>query len=409
MTISDNQSKLQIDINGRLSSLESVVGPYAWAVLAAHATVVFHWLGTADLSILLKEIEPLCWPYFTACSKIRFETSGAINLAIIIYATLIFAAAWSLVAKYRRTFWILLVVLNLYMIAVVSLDYRLRGNQFYMLTWLSFAFLVWPARRWAIPLILMSFYFWAGSLKLNYEWLSGAVLYHELFMIPSRFAWLACTYVVVLEMVFIWGLLAKRAWVRWLTLSQLALFHLESITQVNFFYPALMAALLTWFVLDWLVPRRGERPSLASLWTGHAPRSAYALILLFACFQLAPHFYRGDKALTGQGRIFALDMLEARQTCDVHVVIHYRDHTTDSVDLLLPELPSRKICDPIIYYDRVTNLCELHAKDPTFDDADFVMHAKRATDERMTTIVDVPGFCGRRESYRILANNGWMK
>jgi hypothetical protein len=63
-------------------------------------------------------------------------------------------------------------------------------------------------------------------LKLNYEWLTGAVLYHPLFIIPPRFVWVACTYVVTLEMIVIGGLLAKRAWVRGLTLGQLALFHL---------------------------------------------------------------------------------------------------------------------------------------------------------------------------------------
>jgi hypothetical protein len=302
-----------------------------------------------------------------------------------------------------------MVGLNLYLFAIISLDYRLRGNQFYMLLWLNAVFLFWPSKRWGIPLILMSFYFWAGTLKLNYEWLSGAVLYRSLYILPTRFAWVACGYVVILEMILIWGLLSKRAWVRWLALGQLALFHAESVSQIHWFYPLLMAALLFWFVIDWTAPVSPRTVTLANLWRGRAPRSAYVLLAIFASFQLVPYFYHGNKALTGQGRVFALDMLEARQVCDAHALVHYTDRTSDDVDLLLRGLPPRKICDPIIYYDRVTNLCRFHAADPEFVDADFVMHAKFTTDGSMTTIVDQANFCSQHETYKLFSNNSWMR
>jgi hypothetical protein len=67
------------------------------------------------------------------------------------------------------------------------------------------------------------------------------------------------------------------------------------------------------------------------------------------------------------------------------------------------------ICDPMVYYDRMTNLCGSYAADPNFADADFAMHARRATDAAMTTVVDDPHFCSRHESYRIFSNNTWMK
>jgi hypothetical protein len=210
-------------------------------------------------------------------------------------------------------------------------------------------------------------------------------------------------------MVLIWGLLAKRAWVRWLTLGQLALFHVESLSQIHWFYPLLMAALLSWFILDWNSPIGSGSVSLANLWRGRAPRSAYLLLATFASFQLAPYLYHGNKSLTGQGRIFALHMFEARQTCDVSVRIHYTDHTSDAVDLLMPELPPRMICDPIVYYDRATNLCRSWSANPSFADVDFMMYAKRSTDTAMTTIVDETNFCTRHEVYRIFSNNAWMR
>jgi hypothetical protein len=166
---------------------------------------------------------------------------------------------------------------------------------------------------------------------------------------------------------------------------------------------------MSWFVIDWMTAEGAQIVSLANLVRGRAPRSAYVLLAIFASCQLAPYLYHGNKTLTGQGRIFALHMFEARQVCDVHAVIHYKDHRTDEVDLLLAQLPARMVCDPVVYYDRESNLCRSHAADPSFVDADFVMHAKRATDVTMTTIVDEANFCSRREDYSIFSNNRWMK
>lgn len=93
----------------------------------------------------------------------------------------------------------------------------------------------------------------------------------------------------------------------------------------------------------------------------------------------------------------------------MHALVRYRDHASDDIDLLLPELPLRMVCDPIVYYDLVTNLCRSHVADPHFADADFVMHAKRATDAKMATIVDESNFCSRHEVYRIFSNNTSMR
>jgi hypothetical protein len=386
-----------------------VIDAYRWAALACHAVVLLYFFQSGILTNLTKDIEPLCWPYFQSCWKIRFDTDASITLLLILQALLVATAASALAAKRYRMFWVLMVALNAYLFLVISLDYRLRQNQHYMLLWVNAVFLLWPTKRWAIPLILISFYFWAGTLKLNYEWLSGAVLYDDLYFIPARFAWLACTYVVVLEMILIWGLLATRAWLRWLTLGQLALFHIESVSQVGWFYPVLMGTLLSWFVIDWTAHPDNKTASLKNLWLGKAPRSAYLLLVLFASFQLVPYLYRGDRVLAAQGRIFSLDMLEARPVCDVRAVVHNSDHTDDVVSLLLAGFPARKICDPVFYFDRMTNLCRSHAADHNFVDADFVMHSRRATDTKLTTIVDQTNFCSQHEVYRIFSNNSWMR
>ena len=390
-------------------TFDPVINVYRWAVLATHCSVLLYFLNTDILTILRRDIEPLCWPYFESCWQFRLTSGAWIQVLLIVQSLLIVAAGFALIVRRWATFWVVMIILNIYLFALVSLDYRLRANEFYMLFWFNAVFLFWPAKRWAIPLILISFYFWAGTLKLNYEWLSGAVLYHGLFLIPPQFAWIACAYVVTLEMVVVWGLLANRVWVRWLTLSQFALFHIESLSQIHWFYPLLMAAMLSCFVIDWMTPTDSLQVSLSSLFRGRAPLSAYVLLVLFGMFQLSPYLFRGDKVLTGKGRIFALHMFEARQTCDVHMLVHYTDRSSENVDLLLRQLPPRIVCDPVVYYDRATNLCRDHATYPGFADADLLMHARRSTDTVMTTVIDEENLCSRRAMNKTLPNNRSMR
>ena len=408
MILSTQNRRPKADANP-LTSSDARVASYGWALLCGHFAVLLFFLDANRLAILTKSDEAICWPYFQNCWKFRFETQASVNILLLIYAAFIVISCLALNAARNRLFWVSLAVVNAFLFVILSLDYRLRGNQEYMLLWVNAVFLLWPAKRWAIPLIIMSFYFWAGMLKLNYEWLSGAVLYHDLYFIPPKFAWVACTYVVVLEMVLIWGLLAKRKWVRWLTLGQLMLFHIESVSQVGWFYPVLMAALLSWFVLEWLCYTKEQLPTLAKLWRGNAPRSVYALIMLFASFQLVPYLYHGDQPLTAQGRIFSLDMLQSRPVCDVHAVVHNMDQTTDVINLLMPNLGARQVCDPLIYFDRMTNLCRSHVNDPSFVDADFAMHSRRTTDQKMTIIADEKDFCRHHETYNMFSNNRWIK
>jgi hypothetical protein len=288
----------------------------------------------------------------------------------------------------------------------MSSDYRFRLNELYMLFWLNVVFLLWPAKRWAIPLTMFSFYFWAGRLKLNHEWLSGSVLYADLWLIPEGAAPLACAYVVLLELVVSWGLLASRPAIVIGALGQFALFHVESLSQIHWFYPALMGTMLSWFVLELRLQSGPGRATLGVLLRGRAPKAAYGLLLAFGALQLAPLLYRGDFALTGQGRIFALHMFQARQLCEVSARIHDSSGTTTTRNLKLASLAPRSVCDPVIYYARMQNLCRSLGR---AGDADFFMKVKRTTEPEFTTIVDQPGFCQRVRNYAVFTNNDWMR
>ena len=83
-------------------------------------------------------------------------------------------------------------------------------------------FCLFPVSASPSGTFVVLFYFWAGIIKLNPEWISGAALYGEsLLLIPDSLIPAACIYVVVLELLLIFGLLSNRASWFWATLAQL--------------------------------------------------------------------------------------------------------------------------------------------------------------------------------------------
>ena len=87
-----------------------------------------------------------------------------------------------------------------------------------MALFLALAFLLLPAKRDSTRVMLVLFYVWAGLLKLSPDWLSGLALPQPPRGVPADWVPLACKVVVGLELVVVWGLLAKRAWIsgaRW--------------------------------------------------------------------------------------------------------------------------------------------------------------------------------------------------
>jgi hypothetical protein len=382
---------------------------YGWALLASHAVVWAFFAQTQILRGVTADVEPYCWPYFESCWQWRLPSYGHALIVMVGYLALILACAAAQWHQRPRTFRVGLVVVNLALFALVSLDYRLRANEFYMLLWIQSVYLCATSFRWTIPVAILSCYFWAGVLKTNHEWLSGTVLYGPLWGIPPEWVPVACAYVVFLELIAIWGLLARRT--RWtiVTLLQLALFHIQSLSQIHWFYPALMATILSWFAAERFLGTPDGRATLASLLRGRAPRAAYVTLGVFALLQLTPHLYNRDSTLTGQGRVFALHMFEARQDCEVSATPTANTGVAAPVNLKVPTLAPRMVCDPLVYFNRAQNLCRVRRiTEPDFD-IHLTMKAKRRTDPDFTTIIDEPGFCAAEHEYAILRNNVWLQ
>src|SRR5215831_2092937 len=383
---------------------------YGVAMAFLHVVTYLFWVDQRIVAYVNAQAEPICWPLVPACEQLRVLSAPGVALLLRAY----FAAAIGaglLFASRRLVPWAYagLVLVNALKLAIMLLDYRLRMNQHYMGFFAAFAYLFVPGKRDALRVLVTLFYFWAGTLKLNWEWISGAGLYRPMWPFSGAGVILACLYVIVLELGVAWGLLARRAWIFWGAFAQFLVFHAMSWQVVGFFYPLLMFAILTIFPLSRLVPP-GDRPEglLVALCRGRETRSVYALAALFSVLQLVPYAFPGDRALTGQGRLYALHMFDARATCQGWADLHNGDGTTTRRDLKLP-LDTRIACDPIVYFNRARNLCrQRDAGRATFQDLDLFLSARRSSEGRMKRIIATTSFCAKAERYDPFRHNAWI-
>jgi hypothetical protein len=293
--------------------------------------------------------------------------------------------------------------------AIYALDYRLRFNQTMMFTWVVVVFFATTKRRLeALQVLVALFYAWAGLLKLDAEWLSGAALYARPLFVPAALVPLACGYVVVLELVMVWGLFSTRAKWRWAAYAQLLVFHAASWSVVGWFYPLLMVGLTAIYPLVWkLAPERTL--TLARLRDEADLRRPLAgVVATFSAFQLVPHLFPGDTALTGEGRIVALHMFDARIECSGGATIWGPDGPRARAALINEHLDARTRCDPIVLLATAQRLCRgLDAKED-HGRVDVAIDAKRATAAAMRPLIRVDDLCTKSLRYSLFRHNRWI-
>lgn len=369
-----------------------------------------YWTVRRDLSAIVSDTyEPVCWPFWENCHAWRVLTAESVTAILWVYLVLSLVAGACFLS--RRTvawgYWGLVVV-NLIRVAFMAQDFQLRLNQHYMANWAVLAFLVFPNRRALIPALLVSFYFWAGVLKLDMEWLSGAALYRsDRLWMPEALIPASCVYVVVLETLLIWGVYARRAWIFWATVGQLLIFHIYSWPIVGFYYPMLMFALAAIFPLvrllnppeQWLSPRAVV-----------ARNRVAAAVLLggFAFLQMVPNLFPGDAAITGEGRLFALNMFDAKVVCRGQALLHGTDGRTRRRMLATRGYARRIACDPILHFNLARNECRRGRRDGTLVDLDLYLHSRRSSDTEVQEVIAIENFCSSAVTYDMWRSNDWI-
>jgi len=391
---------------------DRVLRLYGVALAYVNVLTFVYWYARRDVtSILSNASTPICWPFWENCHAWRVLTPEAIAAILWVYLALSLVAGACFFSK-RRVAWGYwgLVIVNAIRIAIMAQDFTLRLNQHYMANWAALAFLFFPHRRVLVPALLVSFYFWAGVLKLDMEWLSGAALYNkDKLWMPEALVPASCVYVVVLEMVILFGLYARRNWIFWATLGQLLLFHIYSWPIVGFYYPMLMFGLASIFPLMRLLDPPSRWLAAKDLAAPKLRLPAAVLLGGFAFTQFAPMAFPGDAAITGEGRLFALNMFDARVVCHGSATFHLADGRTRTLSLSNRRYSKRIACDPVLYFNLARNECRrLDVRKPKAIDLDLNLKSRRTTDPQLRDVIHIPNFCTSDVTYDMWRPNDWI-
>jgi hypothetical protein len=381
---------------------------YAGVLSLLHPLVALSWVLDKRIALLLTTPDYVCWPLVPSCHVVRgwFSASG-ILVVVAGYALLGVIAAALFARERARAGMIAFVTATTFGFAIYALDYRLRSNQSYMFGWIALAFVfrtraaAGPKRRLEMCSILIPLlYAWAGLLKTNKEWTSGAALYETPLFVPQTLVPAACVYVLVLELVLVWGLLSTDRRIRWVVYGQLVLFHLVSWKVVGFFYPLLMLGLTSVFPLIWVLCPE-DTLTWKRLWGERELRQdALAVGGLLSAFQLVPRLFPGDTAITGEGRLFAVHMFDAKVECAGGATVG----GSMTVELIAREEAVRMRCDPIVLRANIQHLC----RKVRGARVDVAIDAKRSADEHMQPLIHVDDACHQRLAYSVLHHNAWI-
>jgi hypothetical protein len=391
---------------------------YGAALAVANVVTFAHWKFMVGVPLLIgRGADPICWPFFEGCAAWQLPV-GVVNDGLWGYLLLSIVTAGCFLSGRIRTGYGLLVLVNVIRVLVMLLDYRLRANQHYMLNWVLLGFLFLPGKRALAYHLLAGLYFWAGVLKLDPDWLSGRTLYkqNQLWFHASLVP-MACAYVVVLEVVMIWGIYARRASIFWAVVAQLLLFHYTSWPIVGFWYPLLMMCLIAILPLARLIapPQRSMVPATHTSRRRAAAVAVGALCLL----QFVPRLFPGDTAVTGEGRMFALHMFDAQIECEASFTYHLADgrrvveHRNETT-----KMSHRSRCDPIIYYELARRACSRVgrrtaavvpiANAAPVVDFDVRLRARRTSSPSFVDVIDIRDFCTNTPRYTFWRHNDWI-
>ncbi len=385
---------------------------YGAVLSLCHALTGVAWFTYKHVASLVTGEDCVCWPLWPGCAGARSLLSpGSAACLVGAYVALGLVAAALFGFSRARAALGVFVAASVLGAAIYALDYRLRMNQTYMLSWAVAAFLLAPRKLEVLQAMVALFYVWAGTLKLNREWVTGAALYEQPLFVPRALTGAACVYVLVLELVLVWGLFASpgRAsrW-RWAVYGQLVLFHAVSWKVVGYFYPLLMFGLTAIYPLVWL-----KEPERALTWARlrdepSLRRSIAGVAALFSAFQLIPHLFQGDTAVTGEGRLFALHMFDARVECQGGGILRTAAGPVARATLVNGASDVRTRCDPIVIAAQAGRLCGLLEKRPVPTTLDVAVDAKRSTDDAMQPLIHVDDFCHKAIAYSPWGHNAWI-
>ncbi len=340
--------------------------------------------------------EPLCFPFFKDCDLFRalIPDQGWVVILWLYALIAILTSFFFLKDRLRRWGFYGLIFLTFFKFALHMSNYNFMGNYHYMIYILSVIYLFLPDKKKLIIYALVSFYFAAGLLKVNPDWLSGAAMIATPWL-NGQILILSLFYVIFLELFFIFGLFFSNLWVRLFVLLQLLAFHAFSWHIVGFFYPMVMFSALSFIVLQEYEFYNGKdsfQSFFKPFFKGQESRSVYSFLIIFWFLQLLPFLLSHDPALTGAPRLSSLNMFDAKTECHLLMIAH-KEKSSVHLEPPIKNLGVRMGCDPIVFLNQAHQLCRKNKESSEFNSLSLHLFSKRVTQTDFQKILSVKNVC----------------
>lgn len=381
---------LKIPVNIEEISRSQALRLFGVALALLHLASFFFW-RESFLDRMRNPLDFLCWPFFPACGVTRSLPFEFWRIFFILYGLLSLVTAALFWARRVPAAWWCLFGLTLVKWLFQILDYRGMGNYHLMLSLVSIVYLFLPDKISSLRFLVILFYLASGILKFNVEWLSGALLENSLPIQSHVVLWLGTSAVLFLEMIAVWFLLAKSAWLRWGTLLLFVGFHLISSVWVGFYFPTVMIGILLIYPLTWRErPPSGilEKDSTPTVWPSRA------FLLFFSILQILPFFVSAGGGLDARSRFLSLNMYDLRPQCEQRIYLRYLDQIVEYVPFFSPVIKLQ--CNTVSFRSEMLRICSEESRRPDFVGADAVMVSKRLTDDFYQDLVSERDFCAKR-------------
>ena len=357
----------------------------------AHFVTGIRWYGFSIWGLYRENsVKSACYPFFKNCLSISFSDPFLIKYLLILYIVLSVLFFIPLLLKKERLALMIFIILFAIKTFIFVSRYNIMGNYHIMHLSLIVGLLLSYGESTIYRLLVVLQYIFAGLLKVNMEWLSGAALVRYPKILPDPLFGYSLGYVIVLELVLIWGLLSQNYLIRRLTLLQLVIFHGYSYFIVGYYYPLVMLGIgLPLLIEEW----REKKLDYSINFKNKAFYAVYIFIGFSIFWNIQSKFGEHDPAKDGQVRYFSLNMLDAKTRCNSKLIEVFPNKNVRTLNI--PELASavRVWCDPIIYEAYLKRLCD----DPEFIKSgatlNFHLETRRFTESEFETIRETKDVC----------------
>lgn len=369
-------------------------------IIFANFVVFQEWLRLRILSkgAYNSWMEPLCWPYFLGCEKLLFLNTPPASYSHGIFYSLIFTllllSALNLIRKNAAVSHVILAFLVLVSGAIhFIVTPHASFNYFRVVLVLSFFAIFVPNRVFFLRHLVVLLYVIAGTLKIHEGWIQGtyfSTLELGLPLLPDAVIPYLTNYVILLELIGSWGLLAKNNLIRKLSIFQFFAFHLYSIILVDYFYSVLFLPIL------FLLFRDDEGLAWKPAFRGRVLALPAILVLLGT--QYLHLFIKGDVKLTLEGNDWGVFMFDANHQCLSSIAVYDQGVLRESK--IRHSTTAYYRCNPYNDWFKIRKYCDANATVAwTFDHS--------INGEPYYRIVETTNACAL--DYKLWRHNEWIR